>query len=148
MCARRPTLAHTWERATVNHVRVSGFEQRRGLLRVRRTEGRTDGRMDCGKEESLALLLGGAQTRPRSFNLTLHPQGEIEEKKTRGGGGRRAAEGTRRTTSAHCRSCQIDFYFALLVFLRRAIITLTCLLARGRRKKKDSKKERMDDDEL
>lgn len=64
------------------------------------------------------------------------------------GGGRWAAEGTRRTTSAHCRSCQIDFYFALLVFLRCAIITLTCLLARGRRNKTIPKKKRRDDDEL
>lgn len=65
MCARRASLAHThtWERATVNHVRVSGFEQRRGLLRVR-GDGRRDGRTDRGRKKSLA--------RPR-FNLTVLP---------------------------------------------------------------------------
>lgn len=83
MCAGRPSLAHTWGRATVNHVcaceSVSGFEQRRGLLRVQRADGRTDGR----REKSLALLrLRGAPTRPR-FNLAVPPQREIEEKKTR-----------------------------------------------------------------
>lgn len=75
MCTQGPVC----ERATVNHVRVSG----------------RDGQRD-GREKSLALLgLGGGQTTPR-FHLT----GEIEEKKEdkeegrKRGGGRRAAEGT------------------------------------------------------
>lgn len=60
-------------------------EQRQGLLRVRRTEGRTH----RGREKILA--------RPR-FNLIVPPIGEIEEGEMRGGGrkeggGRRGGRG-------------------------------------------------------
>lgn len=125
MCARRPL--------TRTHVGTGDSKscacERRGLLRVRRTEGRTD----RGRETSLALAS------LCSFTRRERQEEEGGREEGRGGGGR-AAEGTPGTTSAQRGSCQIDFYFALLVFLRCAIITLTCLLARGRSKKNKTNK--------